>query len=505
MTAVAVPPRAGRARLTPPGRLLRLELRRNPMPWTLPLLAVLYWFDTYQTIVSFPPYWLQRAMIMQTHAITDFEPFVVGVAAWMGSRDGRRGTTDLVGVTSRPRLSAQLVTWAATACWAVLAYLVFAGVLFAIMAREAVWGGPPWWLVAVGAASMVAFSAIGFTAGALLPNRFTPPLAVIAVAVPLLVAFRLAVQGDVVALIAPANDTIGHKPDADLGIFHPFLPDLSITQLIFLSGLTIAALAALGLPAGSGPWRVRRVCAALVVPGLVAAGIAVRLTSTARLQPQGMMAIPALHDSADDRPIGYTPVCDHSVVPICLHPAFRADLPDVVAALAPVLNQVTGLPGAPVRVDQITTNLRAWPSLGEEVSGSPPALRLPLAGYGVAPRNFGSAFIAGMVRSRAGMTIVSSVVGGGYSPGPMGEPRGTPAQQAIAAALLKLAGTSSTPQCARSGITTSCYVVPMPPPGTPIHTAAQRFAALPTATRHTWLTTHITALRTGRLSLNQLP
>ena len=67
----------------------------------------------------------------QGHTIIDFGPFVAGVAAWMGSRDGRRGLADLVTATARPRWAAQLATWAATAIWAVAAYLVFVGVMFA--------------------------------------------------------------------------------------------------------------------------------------------------------------------------------------------------------------------------------------------------------------------------------------------------------------------------------------------------------------------------------------
>ena len=39
----------------------------------------------------------------------------------------------------------------------------------------------------------------------------------------------------------------------------------------------------------------------------------------------------------------------------------------------------------------------------------------------------------------------------------------------------------------------------------PIYTAALRFAALPPATRHAWLTAHLPALRAGQLTLAQLP
>jgi hypothetical protein len=105
-----------------------------------------------------------------------------GAAAWMGSRDGRRGLADLVTVAARPRWAAQLVTWAATAIWAVAAYLVFVGVMFAMYAYQGVGGTPPWWWVAVGATAVTAFSAVGFAIGAWWPSRFAAQPTLVATA-----------------------------------------------------------------------------------------------------------------------------------------------------------------------------------------------------------------------------------------------------------------------------------------------------------------------------------
>ena len=63
------------------------------------------------------------------------------------------------------------------------------------------------------------------------------------------------------------------------------------------------------------------------------------------------MTIPALHDAANDRPIAFTPVCRPAGgVPVCVHPAYRAYLSQATAAFAPVLREISGLSGAPVRV-----------------------------------------------------------------------------------------------------------------------------------------------------------
>ena len=184
MTATTAPvrsaqPRASRTASLAMWRLLRLELRRNAMPWILPLIAALFWFDSYRPSTALPPLWIERTFynLGQAHALIDFGPFVAGVAAWMGSRDGRRGLSDLVTATARPRWAAQLATWSATTCWAVGGYLVFVGVLFGVYAGQGIWGGPPWWPVAVGAAGVAAFSALGFALGAYFPSRFAAPLA----------------------------------------------------------------------------------------------------------------------------------------------------------------------------------------------------------------------------------------------------------------------------------------------------------------------------------------
>ena len=173
------PPRATGAAARTAARLRRIELRRNAMPLILPLIAALFWFDSYRPSTAMPPLYVLRTFwnMGQGHTIIDFGPFVAGMAAWIGSRDGRRGTGDLVTATARPRWPAQLATWAATAIWAVAAYQVYVGVMFAVYAYQGVQGEPPWWWVAVGATAVTAFSAAGFAVGALWPSRFAAPVA----------------------------------------------------------------------------------------------------------------------------------------------------------------------------------------------------------------------------------------------------------------------------------------------------------------------------------------
>src|SRR5258705_531292 len=150
-------------------------------PELLLLVAIgLFWLITYRKTMAMPPLWNLRADSLQAGAVLDFAVPVTGAAAWMGSRESRRRVTDQVTITARPRWTRLLMPLAATTIWAMVAYLGCLAVLYGVTAREASWGGPLWWPAVVVAASLPAFSALGFVAGTFLPSRFTAPLAAIA-------------------------------------------------------------------------------------------------------------------------------------------------------------------------------------------------------------------------------------------------------------------------------------------------------------------------------------
>ncbi len=497
---VAARPRARRLPLGAAGPLLRLELRRNAMLWMLPVAAALFWFTVYRKSMASPPLWNLRAMTMQGPALLDFVSPVVGAAAWMGSREGRRHTTDLLAGTARPRWARQFATWAATTCWAVVAYLGCVGVLYGVTAQQAAWGGPLWWPAAVVAASLPAFSALGFAAGTLFPSRFTTPLA--AVAAFLALGFStVPIHGSTsywqISPVVAGPWDIG--PDAGVGTFYHYLPDLPIAQVMFLAGLTVAVLGVLGLPAGSGGRWLRRSAAAITAAGLLAAGTAVALAGTGRMDAHGMIAIPALHDAASDRPIRYPPVCSHAAIPVCLNPAYTVYLPAVAAALEPVLSQVAGLPGAPARISQAAATYQQGPGnsvtigmAGPRWSGRPTVFHLVLPVQLPGPPMTTSE-LAAQVRSDAVLNILANVIG---------VPRSgaSQAQQAVMAALMKAAAVAQ-PAPPAPGVPQPA-AAPLP---APVSAAAQRFAALPPAVRHAWLVRHLAALRAGRITVGQLP
>lgn len=444
-------------------RLLRLELRRNAVIGILPLLAVLFWLDAYRDSMASFPVWGLRGAILADRVVSDFATFSAGVGAWMGSREGRRGAADLVRVTARPGWLRQGITLAATTGWMMAAYACCVGVLYGVTAAEGAWGSPPWWPVALGVAGVAAACAVGFAAGVFWPSRFTAPLAAVGVEVLILVGTSL--DSSPYARLTPgaANLTV------DTGAFYSYLPDQAIDQVIFLFGITIAVAGLLGLVAGGSGRLLRAVAAVVTAAGLVAVGTAAGLAGGARQGPEGVI-IPGLHDAADDQPIPYTPACGAYPVPICVNPAFRRSLADLDSTFGPAFREVTGLPGAPVRADQISA-YAGDPAGDGLLSGSSPVYRFALTSLGPGgipglQENFLTAFITGNASNS-----------------------GTAAQQAAWLGMLDAVGYQ---------MDTSTI-----PPA--VIAAAARFAGQPPVARHAWLAAHLTALRDGHITLGQLP
>ena len=496
-------------------RLLRLELRHNAMLWMMPVAIALFWFTAARKTMAAPPLWNLRAAGVQLSAVVAFASPVAGAAAWMGSRENRRRTTDLVNITARPRPARLLATWAATTCWALVAYLACLAVVYGVTARQAAWGGPLWWPAAVAAATLPALTALGFAAGTLVPSRFTAPLVALAAFFVLALSTQPIHGSQSYWQISPVvTGPWDLGPDPGVGTFYAYLPDLPIAQVMFLTGVTAAVLGALALPTGSGMRSLRRSAVAITTAGLLAAGTAVALAGTGRLDAHGMIAIPALHDAASDRPLRYTPVCSHTAIPVCLNPAYASYLPATEAALAPMLDQIAGLPGAPARVSQAAATYQQGPGnsvgigrAGPPISGAPPVFHVILPVQLPGPA-LTTSELAGQMRSTTGPSLMASITGDG--------PGASEAQHAVTAALLMAAGvvashlpSPAAPAASNSGPPPGAgaggqrYVGPAP--GSPAFAAAQRFAALPAAVRRAWLTQHLAALRAGRISLGQLP
>jgi hypothetical protein len=515
-------------------RLLRLELRHNAMLWLLPVVLALFWLTTYRKTLAQPPLWNPRAAGLQTGAVAVFTAPVAGAAAWMGTRDARRRVTDLVAVTARPRWARQLTTWAATTGWAIVGYLACLAAVYGVTAQHAHWGGPLWWPAAVPAATVAAVAALGFAAGTLLPSRFTAPVTAIAAFFVVALSTQLIVGSQSYWQVSPVvSGPWDQGSDPGVATFYPYVPDLAMAQLMFLAGVTVAVLGLLALAAGPGGRRLLRPAAAVTVAGVLAAGTAAGLAGTGTMDRHGMIAIPALHDAASDRPLRFTPVCSRTAIPVCLNPAYASYLPITAAALQPVLSQLAGLPGAPARISQVAAvyhqeagNGVAIGLAGPPLTGTPPVYRLLLPDQLTDPSPTAQAWVS-QLPFTAGLGIVASVIGDG--------PGASPAQNAVATAIMLAAGVRLAPPApgnapsadrartpgsapsrggapGRAGGAGPVSPGSAPPggapalaPGSPAYAAAQRFAGQPAATRHAWLVRHLAALRAGHVTLAQLP
>jgi hypothetical protein len=173
------------------------------------------------------------------------------------------------------------------------------------------------------------------------------------------------------------------------------------------------------------------------------------------------------------------------VIPVCVHPAFQIYLPDLVAALNPLMRQLAGLPGAPVRVEQRAsstvpklevalspTEIATLVGAGATLTGNPPVLHLALTELPSQPEPPSSQSLT----DEQGAFVDAFI-------GPAGGTLGDPAQAAIEAALLHNAGSLPSPAAK----------------------AANRFAALAPNVQRAWLLTHLPALRSGRVGLARIP
>jgi hypothetical protein len=279
-----------------------------------------------------------------------------------------------------------------------------------------------------------------------------------------------------------------------VGSFYRYLPDLSIAQVMFTVGLAVAVLGALGIPVA----RMRWLAAVITAAGLAAAGTAVALAGTGRLDPHGMIVIPALHDAASNQPVRYTPTCSRTPIPVCVHPAYAGFLPAVTAAVASELTEFAGLPGAPARISQVTMVYAQEPGNGITVSGggtSAAAFVLP----DEVPGRLGTtgAEFAAQLDQGLALQLASDVI--------LGDNGRAAASAPSQAQLAVIAGSVRFPPSVESRDLAPLYGRLLPQPGSPADRAARRFAARSPAARHAWLAEHLAALWAGHVSLAQLP
>ncbi len=273
--------------------------------------------------------------------LTILGPFVAAVGAWEGARAGRfrKRSGDQSTVWTR-----QVTNWAKTAVWGLLFYLILCAVVFLITATQATWGGPLLGPPLVGAVAILSLSALGFTIGDRWSSRFAAPV----------VGVGLLAVEQWLLLLAFAGNPIGYlTPNFAAGlavsVWYGVRSDLVIVQLTFLFGLLAIALASLAIR--------RFITSRKVYPGVLAVcGVILVLASVAGVASSSAdihgIRVPLLYNAASDRLISYTPACSQAALPVCVHPAYSAELSQLSTLINRVAAPLIGLPGAPAQADQ---------------------------------------------------------------------------------------------------------------------------------------------------------
>jgi len=455
-------------------RLLRIEARHNPAPLVLPLLALLLWLTPIAQNLSPVALWLDRSVDVES-SIQLIGPFAAAAAAWTASREHRRRMADLLASTPRNPYLRTLAAWLVSLGWMAAFYVILAVVVLSITAAQATWGGPQWWPLVDGLAALIMCSAGGFALGLLLRTRFVTPLVAVGTLGVILGLMSAAVNsGGVIGLLSPLYPAFG----LNALVFYAPQPDLSMLKIVCYVG-------ALGLALGLAAWHfradrpsIRRAGAALLAAGLAITAAAGGLDATARTDSHGIV-VPAFHNAAADHAVPYTPVCSHTPLPVCVHPAY--DGGSELAVLATLINKIAapvlGVPGMPVRAEQAPAGSADYGGL----HGDPPVLDFQpfiVHGTSLQPQSFAQYFAE---------SIALSLVIPGHSP----IAAATPAQQAIALYLLRQAHDPA--------------VLGLFPADPAVAAAAARLAAESPAARTAWLTTHLAAIRAGHVTPQDIP
>ncbi|HVV20712.1 MAG TPA: hypothetical protein VHF06_14860 [Pseudonocardiaceae bacterium] len=440
--------------------LLRIEARRNTFLVLLPVLALLTALSPLVRNLTPVALWSYRSTLVEGQ-VQVIGPFAAGVAAWMAGRERRRGVDDVLACTPTDPWRRLLAPWAVTAAWAALCYAGTAAGAFVVTARQATWGGPDWPAVTVGLVAVVALSGIGFAVGRRFPGRFTAPLVAVGTFAVLALGTDFGFSGNRFGRLSPLFPSIEYGQ----GQFYPARSDLAIVQIIFLAGVLVVSLGVLALREHHG----RTLVAALLAAGVALAGAGVGLAATSRSDVRGVI-VPAVHDAASDRPVAFTPVCGHTALPVCVHPAYAEELPMLSTVVDDIAAPLAGSPGAPTRVEQVGGIQKS------DFALHGPVLTVPA--FSITGNSLGQSAFADAVRTRIALALVGS-------PG-----HGT-AQLAVARYLLDQAHGTPAPG---SGLTDPAVV-----------DAARRLAALSPAARTAWFHRHLADLVAGRLTVRDLP
>ncbi|WP_430783266.1 hypothetical protein [Actinoplanes sp. G11-F43] len=297
------------------GRILWTELRRGtpPLAFLLTMAAMTWMLLVHQD--GWVGQWTGLATYLRVSLLI-LGPLFVAAGAWQAGRERRRQLAELLSSLPRPVWQPMVTAWAAVTVAGLAGLVPPLAVAAVLTGVRATWTGTGWWWIVVTAVvALGTASALGVLVGRLLPMRVVAPVAGVVTYVALGVPMYL--DG---TRWSAASPVLPYARPADVwpAGFHAW----QVGWLI--------ALAVLMLTLAARNWR------SAVVPGVLASAL---------------LVVPPPSEPGTDA--GATAlVCTSAGPEICVIRAHAFMLPAVAAALAPGMNRLAGVPGAPTRAVQ---------------------------------------------------------------------------------------------------------------------------------------------------------
>jgi hypothetical protein len=473
--------------MTATSRLFWIELRRSPALLAIPVLigmALLAWYLFQQDEQHVGYHWPDASEDIGVAAIF-LGPAAGGLAAWAAGRHRRHGLGDLLRTTPRSAVSREINLLSATTAWIVFAYAA-AGIYLGVnTALKATWGGPVLAPILIGLLAIAVQAAIGFAAGSFSASLVQSRL--IAAIVPVLLFLAELVP----VLISGGEEQVGPNMTADL---YPYENLSTVNQIqvlggtIFWSSPTDIAWASFAWLGGFGVLALSTILLRYRPRSVVASGAMLLAVVAVVYGWTQLVPAPIVENaSSSSHAIAYEPACVQRSIQICVHPANESILDETADLIDPVVRPLAGLPGAPLRAEQIRAPKGgALMTLNSDSADVVPALP---AGAGTSYQAVATAAAVGAVRN------------------PSDDPFAlTPAQHAIATWLVRQAGwpdldAPPSLEAVPGNTTRADYEREL----ADISLAADRFAALSPAEQRAWLETNLAVLRAGTLELEDLP
>ncbi|MEU8308629.1 hypothetical protein AB0C84_34215 [Actinomadura sp. NPDC048955] len=301
------------------GRVLRLDARRTALLVAVPVLTAL---ATAAACLSLSPavaYW-DNSVVALVNAVRFLGPAAAGLAAWTAVRE--RPLDYLRDLTARSPATGVLFDLLLLSSATLVAYVVATAVVVAVTLVHAHAGQPQPLGVVSGAGALVLHVVVGYLTGRVAPHRATAALV-------------LAATSLWAALRVPGMSWWSLVPPAALSrvqLFTTLRPEVFAVQVLWAAGLTTALIL------GYVMWATRRFL--LVLPLTMA--LAATVSATLGLHRSGGTVAPAQAK----------PVCRTWPIEVCVHPALRDALPQLMAAATPLAARLNGTPGAFRKVEQ---------------------------------------------------------------------------------------------------------------------------------------------------------